>query len=166
LFDIGWTELVVVAVVAILVVGPKDLPGMLRGFGRTISSLRRMGRDFQKQFDDALREAELDEVRNISSSKAFKPLEDARKSMEAYQQQVRGALNDDAPDSGPAAPKPATENASAPSAPKETAAPSAPKAASRRKTPAAKPAKAAPNAKATAKAKTAGTGRKKTGGGK
>jgi sec-independent protein translocase protein TatB len=175
LFDIGWTELVVVAIVAILVVGPKDLPGMLRGFGRTLSSLRRMGRDFQKQFDDALREAELDEVRNISRSKAFKPLEDARKSMESYQQQVRGALSEETSSVAAPAPEPDTKKETAPVA-KKTAAPAtakAPparktaasakaKAPARRKTSGAKPAGTPPKPKA--KTKAAGSGGKKTSG--
>jgi sec-independent protein translocase protein TatB len=63
MFDIGWTELLVVAVVAILVVGPKDLPRMLRQFGKTVGQMRKMAGEFQSQFNDALKEAELDEVR-------------------------------------------------------------------------------------------------------
>jgi len=79
LFDIGWTEMMVVAVVAILFVGPKELPGMLRTFGRSIKKLRSMAGDFQKQFDDALKDAELDgvkdtldEVRNLNPAKKIK----------------------------------------------------------------------------------------------
>ncbi len=58
MFDIGWSELLVVAVVMILVVGPKDLPGMLRAFGKTMSQVRSTANDFRRQFNDALREAE------------------------------------------------------------------------------------------------------------
>lgn len=58
MFEIGWTELVVVAVVAVLVVGPKDLPRMLRTFGQLVGKARRMASDFQHQFNDALKEAE------------------------------------------------------------------------------------------------------------
>ena len=79
MFDIGWTEMMVVAVVAILFVGPKELPGMLRTFGRSIKKLRSMAGDFQKQFDDALKDAELDgvkdtlnEVRNLNPAKKIK----------------------------------------------------------------------------------------------
>ena len=53
MFDIGWTEMLVIAVVMIVVVGPKDLPKMLRTFGRTTSKLRSMAGDFRKQFDEA-----------------------------------------------------------------------------------------------------------------
>ncbi|MCA1296914.1 Sec-independent protein translocase protein TatB [Stappia indica] len=58
MFDIGWTELLVVAVVMVLVVGPKDLPRMLRTFGQTLGKVRRMANEFQSTFNDALREAE------------------------------------------------------------------------------------------------------------
>ncbi|GIL00910.1 MAG: hypothetical protein BroJett030_08090 [Alphaproteobacteria bacterium] len=88
MFDIGWTELVVIACVAILVVGPKDLPRMLRAFGKTVSKLRRMAGDFQRQFDEALKEAELDEVKKLATGKTFQPLEDARKSMASFQKTV------------------------------------------------------------------------------
>jgi sec-independent protein translocase protein TatB len=93
LFDIGWTELVVVACVAVLVVGPKDLPKMLRAFGKTVANMRRMAGDFQRQFDEALKEAEIDEVRKTAQS-SFKPLEDARKSLHAYEKQVRDSVNE------------------------------------------------------------------------
>ena len=87
--NIGWTEMLVIAVVAIIFVGPKDLPGMLRQFGRFSRKARAMASDFQKQMDDALREAELDqvrdsinEVRSLDPRKAVKdqlnPLKDAK----------------------------------------------------------------------------------------
>ena len=56
--------MMVVAIVAIIFVGPKELPGMLRTFGRTVRKVRAMAGDFQRQFDDALRETELDSVRD------------------------------------------------------------------------------------------------------
>ena len=75
MFDIGWTEMLVVAVVAILVVGPKDLPGMLRTVGKTVKKVRTMAGDFQRQFDDALKEAELDGVKkSIDDVRAMNPL--------------------------------------------------------------------------------------------
>lgn len=63
MFDIGWSELMLIGVVALIVIGPKELPGVLRTVGRTIAKLRRMAGEFQGQFQDALREAELSEVR-------------------------------------------------------------------------------------------------------
>ena len=68
MFDIGAPELLVIAVVLIVVVGPKDLPQMLRTFGKTTSKLRAMAGDFRKQFDEALKEAELDDVKDIVST--------------------------------------------------------------------------------------------------
>ena len=64
--DFGWTELLMIAIVLVVVVGPKDLPKMLRTFGKTTSSLRRMAGDFRKQFDEALKEAELEDVRTLA----------------------------------------------------------------------------------------------------
>ena len=58
MFDIGWSEVLVIAVVAIVVVGPKELPRMLRTFGKTMGTVRRTANDFKRQFDEALREAE------------------------------------------------------------------------------------------------------------
>ena len=63
MFDIGWSELLVIGVVAIIVVGPKDLPRLMRTFGHYVGKLRRMASDFQRQFEEAVRDSELDEVR-------------------------------------------------------------------------------------------------------
>ena len=87
MFDIGWTELVVVAVVMILVVGPKDLPRMLRTFGQTMGKVRRMASEFQSTFNDALREAEQqadisDMKRQVEKAGNFDPLGDIRRSVE------------------------------------------------------------------------------------
>lgn len=63
MLDIGWTELLVIAVILIVVVGPKDLPPMIRAFGKMTARLRKTAGEFRAQFDEALREAELDELR-------------------------------------------------------------------------------------------------------
>ena len=68
MFDIGWSELLVIAVVAIVVVGPKDLPKLMRGFGHYAGKLRRAASDFQRQFEEAMRESEVDEVRKALES--------------------------------------------------------------------------------------------------
>lgn len=60
--------MLVVAVVMILVVGPKDLPGMLRSIGKNVGNLKRMAGDFQRQFSDALRESEIDELKKDLTS--------------------------------------------------------------------------------------------------
>jgi sec-independent protein translocase protein TatB len=88
MFDIGWTELLVVATVAIIVVGPKDLPRMLRSFGRTMGQVRRMSNDFKRQFDEALREAEresgLEETRKeLQAVAKSNPIASAKKDFES-----------------------------------------------------------------------------------
>ena len=63
MFDIGWSELLVIAVVAIVVIGPKDLPRAMRTVGHWTAKMKRMAREFQNQFNEAIREAELDGVK-------------------------------------------------------------------------------------------------------
>jgi len=91
MFDIGWSEVLVIAVVAIVVVGPKELPRMLRSFGKTMGTVRRMSNDFKRQFDEALREAEreagLDETKKHLQA-ATKPLSDIRKDFDATMKQA------------------------------------------------------------------------------
>jgi len=71
MLDIGWSELLVVAIVAIVVVGPKDLPKLMRTFGFYAGKVRRMAGDFQRQFNDAMAESEADEVRkNLEAIRA------------------------------------------------------------------------------------------------
>ena len=90
MFDIGWSEILVIAVVAIVVVGPKELPRMLRSFGKTMGTVRRMSNDFKRQFDEALREAEreagLEDTKKQLQS-ATKPLSDIRKDFDATMRQ-------------------------------------------------------------------------------
>lgn len=66
--------MLVIAVIAIIFVGPKDLPSMLRTFGRFSRKVRGIAGDFQRQVDDALREAELDQVRDsINDVRSLSP---------------------------------------------------------------------------------------------
>ncbi len=68
MFDIGWSELLLVAVLAIIFVGPKDLPRVMRTAGRYAAKMRAMAREFQNSFEDLARESELDELRKEVSS--------------------------------------------------------------------------------------------------
>jgi sec-independent protein translocase protein TatB len=63
MFDIGWSELLVIAIVAIVVVGPKELPRLMRTFGHYAGKLRHAASDFQRQFEAAMAESEVDAVR-------------------------------------------------------------------------------------------------------
>src|SRR5690606_24604243 len=90
MFDIGGIELMVIAIVAIIVVGPKDLPRMLRTLGQFVGKAKTMAREFQTHFTEAADEAGLDEVRKGIASvgraatspdlgEPFKPVADAGK---------------------------------------------------------------------------------------
>ncbi len=63
MFDIGWGELVVIGVVALIAIGPKELPGVLRATGQWMGKIRRMASEFQDQFRDAMREAEMTDLK-------------------------------------------------------------------------------------------------------
>lgn len=63
MFDIAWSEMVLIGAVALVVIGPKDLPKALRTVGQTIGRVRRMASEFQGQFNDAMREAELADLK-------------------------------------------------------------------------------------------------------
>lgn len=68
MFDIGWSEILVLAVLAIIVVGPKDLPVMLRNIGRYTAKMRSMAREFQDGISDMARETELSELRDLKKN--------------------------------------------------------------------------------------------------
>lgn len=63
MLDVGWQELLVIAVVAIIVVGPRELPQLMRSVGRWMGKARRMAREFQHEMEEMGREAELDTLR-------------------------------------------------------------------------------------------------------
>ena len=70
MLDIGWTEILVITVVALFVVGPKDIPKALRTVGVWIGKLKSLSREFQNTVEDAVRDTELDEVKKqIQSAK-------------------------------------------------------------------------------------------------
>jgi sec-independent protein translocase protein TatB len=91
MFDIGWGELVVIGIVALIAIGPKELPTVLRSLGQWMGKIRRMANEFQGQFQEAMREAEMadlkkqadDLVGTVSNVTNFDPLASAQKEMEA-----------------------------------------------------------------------------------
>src|SRR6266571_6544428 len=90
MFDIGWSELLLIGIVALIAIGPKELPGALRTLGQWMGKVRRMASEFQNQFHEAMREAELadlkkevDEMATKAQSYAhFDPIEDVRRDLE------------------------------------------------------------------------------------
>jgi sec-independent protein translocase protein TatB len=90
MFDIGWGELVVIGVVALIAIGPKELPGVLRTLGQGMAKIRRMAAEFQGQFQEAMREAEVadlkksvDDLKNTATGFSnFDPLGDTKKDIE------------------------------------------------------------------------------------
>lgn len=96
MFDIGWSEFVVIAVVALIAIGPKELPGVLRMVGQWVGKARKMASEFQGQFQEAMREAEMadlkktfDEVKEAASGFASNNV------MTSLHKEVGEALNVD-----------------------------------------------------------------------
>src|ERR1700761_1945819 len=63
MFDIGWSEIAVIAVVALVAIGPKELPSVLRTVGQWMGKARKMAAEFQGQFQEAMREAEMADLK-------------------------------------------------------------------------------------------------------
>ena len=90
MFDIGWGEFLVIGIVALIAIGPKELPTVLRTVGQWMTKLRRMASEFQGQFQEAIREAEMadlkkevDEMTEKAKGYAhFDPIGDIRKEIE------------------------------------------------------------------------------------
>ena len=108
MFSLGWGEIVVIGIVALIAIGPKELPTVLRSAGQWIGKIRRMANEFQGQFQEAIREAELTDLKkhaeDISSSVTnFDPLADTKKEMEkAFE--MPDPMADTPPSSGEALP--------------------------------------------------------------
>jgi len=162
MFDIGWSELLLIGIVALIAIGPKELPGALRTLGQWMSKVRRMASEFQNQFHEAMREAELadlkkevDEMATKAQSYAhFDPIDDIRKDIEkaASPPPDLDTLTDTAalPQSSASTPSASTPSASTPSA---STPPASPPAAT--ETPAAAPVEPAAPAEPAAPQSTA-----------
>jgi sec-independent protein translocase protein TatB len=100
MFDFSWSELLLIGLVALIFIGPKELPGVLRTLGQWMSKIRRMAGDFQNQFHDAMREAELADLKKEVDEMAthaaqysnFDPLADVRKEMESAQRDIESTV--------------------------------------------------------------------------
>lgn len=89
MFDFSWGEVLMIGAVALIVIGPKELPAALRTVGRMIGKVKRMASEFQGQFNEALREADLDKVRkdvegmSRAASGGFNPVKTIRDEMKS-----------------------------------------------------------------------------------
>jgi sec-independent protein translocase protein TatB len=123
MFDIGWSELVVIAVVALIAIGPKELPGVLRMVGQWMGKARKMAAEFQGQFQEAMREAEMadlkksfDEVKEAATgfsganvmTELQKDVTDALAIDKPVDAQVASAIGEPVTPTEPAAPTPQT----------------------------------------------------------
>jgi sec-independent protein translocase protein TatB len=83
MFDIGWSEFFIVAVLALIVVGPKDLPKALRAVTKVMRKARGLAREFQSGVDEMVREAELDDIKKeMNAVRDFDPVDSVRKEVD------------------------------------------------------------------------------------
>ncbi|MDB5512409.1 MAG: tatB [Enterovirga sp.] len=102
MFDMSWGEIMVIGGVALVVIGPKDLPKALRTVGQMTTKVRRLASEFQSQFSEAMREAELDEVRkemeglnrqvSTATSAAFNPIQTIRDELKGAVETPSGSV--------------------------------------------------------------------------
>jgi sec-independent protein translocase protein TatB len=96
MFDIGWGELVLIGMIALIVIGPKELPAVLRTLGQSMAKIKRMAGEFQGQFQEAMREAEVDDLKKQaedlkSSVTDFADIDPLADSQEAIDHAAEGA---------------------------------------------------------------------------
>jgi sec-independent protein translocase protein TatB len=97
MFDISWSEFLLIGVIALIVIGPKELPGVLRTLGQYTRKVRGMAADFQNQFQEAMREAEMADLKKqvddlAHDVKSFDPLKDVRSDLEATGKDLERSL--------------------------------------------------------------------------
>jgi len=97
MFDISWTEFLLIGVVALVVIGPKELPTVMRTMGQWTRKVRVMAADFQSQFQEAMREAEMADLKKqvddmAQDIKSYDPLKDVRSDVEAAGRDIQSSL--------------------------------------------------------------------------
>ncbi len=97
MLDISWTEFLLIGVVALIVIGPKELPAVLRTLGQWTRKVRIMAADFQNQFQEAMREAEMADLKKdiddiAHGIKRFDPLKGVRADVEAAGRDIQSSL--------------------------------------------------------------------------
>jgi sec-independent protein translocase protein TatB len=97
MFDISWTEFLLIGIVALIVIGPKELPGVLRTLGQYTRKVRRMAAEFQNQFQEAMREAELADLKKevddmAHDIKNYDPLKEVRADVETMGKDIEQSI--------------------------------------------------------------------------
>lgn len=103
MFDIGWSELLVIGIVALVVIGPKDLPKVFRAVGQMISKVRTMAGEFQGQFQEAMREAEIADLKNEAEKLAQSAKTAVENPIQSIQDDIQKSIE------APQSPPPATD---------------------------------------------------------
>jgi len=108
MFDISWSEFLLIGVVALIVIGPKELPGVLHTLGQYTRKVRSMASEFQGQFQEAMREAEMADLKKqvddmAQDFKDFDPLKEVKSDVEAAGKDIQRSLET------PSEPKPASD---------------------------------------------------------
>ena len=106
MFDIGWSELLLIAIVALIVVGPKELPGLFRTVGRFMGKARGMAREFQRSLEEAADESGLKDAASGLKSLDRINLNSATSSARKY---AAAAVTEPKAAAKPAAPAPTPE---------------------------------------------------------
>ena len=124
MFDVTSSKLLILAIVALLVVGPKDLPVLLRAVGKYLGIIRRHANEFRAQLDEAMREAEMQELRKEFESvgnEMKSTLEEGARALDTEVESARVGV-DDALESGDRllAPKTEAEQPESPPLPEKT----------------------------------------------
>jgi sec-independent protein translocase protein TatB len=111
MFDIGWSELLVIGIVALVVIGPKELPSVLRTLSQMMGKVRRMASEFQGQFQEAMREADMADLKKQVDAIGetargvtdLNPMEAVRREMETAMSETAkiGEANAAAPSAAP-----------------------------------------------------------------
>ncbi|HVZ68081.1 MAG TPA: Sec-independent protein translocase protein TatB [Rhizomicrobium sp.] len=85
MFDLSWAHILILLIVALVVVGPKDLPRLMHMIGRWIGKARAMANEFRRSFDEMARQTELDELRKeIAALRAERPLANVERDMQRH----------------------------------------------------------------------------------
>ncbi len=129
MFDIGWSELLVIGVVALIAIGPKELPSVLRTVGQWMGKVRRMASEFQGQFHEAMREAEMADIKkqvdemttSAQDFSNFDPIGSVRKEVDSLSSDPLGTstppTSPDATPTAAASPEAAAQSTPAPVSP-------------------------------------------------